>query len=132
MDENFCSISLYLYGNEISHEEVSKLLGLNPTRVRSRGDVRVTSSGSEVVQKIGLWEYRQRIDTNKISTYIAGFFDGIACPKVVGVAGIEKAELDVFVPLGADDDQSSFSFELRNGLLAALSVLGFDVIVTVR
>lgn len=132
MDENFCSISLYLYGDEISHDEVSELLGLSPTRVRSRGDVRVTSSGAEIVQKIGLWEYRERINTNQISAYIANFFDGIVCSKVVGVAGIEKAELDVFVPLGADDDQSGFSFELRAGLLAALSVLGFDVIITVR
>ncbi|MGN0126398.1 DUF4279 domain-containing protein [Glutamicibacter soli] len=132
MEENFCSISLYLYGDNISHDEVSKLLGLSPTRVRSRGDVRVTSSGSKVVQKIGLWEYRKRIYTNEISSRAADFIAGINHSKVVGQAGIEKAELDVFVPLGEGDDQNGFSFELHAGLLATLSVLGFDVIITAR
>lgn len=133
MEDDFCSISLYFYGDNISHDDVSRLLGLAPTRVRSRGDVRVTSSGAQVVQKIGLWECRTRVKRTEIASGIAHMIGNIErSVSVVGVAGIEKAELDLFLPMDIGTDQGGFSFELPTVLLATISVLGIDVVVTAR
>ncbi|GAB2665376.1 DUF4279 domain-containing protein [Arenimonas aestuarii] len=132
MNENFCSVSLYLYGADILHDEATKLLGITPTRVRRRGEVRVTSSGTDIVHKTGSWEHRARVDYGEISSHAASLFKNIKCSTVVGFAGIEKAELDVFVPLGTDENQGGFAFEMRSDFLSTLSVLGVDLIVTAR
>lgn len=91
MSENFCSVGIYLYGDAISRNDASKLLGLEPTKFRNRGDVRVTSSGTEVTQKIGFLEYRERIDSNQISAFLVGIFSRIECSTIIGLAGIQKA-----------------------------------------
>ncbi|MDH5824649.1 DUF4279 domain-containing protein [Luteimonas sp. RD2P54] len=130
--DNFCSIAIYLYGNSISLESVSALLGLTPTRSRNRGDVRVTSSGSEVVQKIGFWEYRVKVNVDQASSSLFELMDLVKCDSLLGQAGIEKAELDIFVPLESGDSESGFSMEMPSGFLARLSKLGFDVVVTSR
>lgn len=132
VDDSICSIALYLYGNSISADDASRLLNLTPTRSRNRGDVRVTSSGSEVVQKIGFWEYRIRVMVSQIVPSLVEMFSEIKCTKIVGECGIEKAELDIFIPLDIEIDQSGFSIELPSNLLNKLSGLGFNVIVTSR
>lgn len=132
MNDDFCSVAICLYGESLSVDGASRLLGLTPTRFRNRGDVRVTSSGSEVIQKIGFWEYRTSSSAKQITSSLAGIVSQIGCARVVGEAGIEKAELDVFVPLDAEDEQGGFSMGLSSDLLGKLSRLGFDVIVTSR
>ncbi len=132
MDDNFCSIALYLYGNSIALDEVSILLGLNPTRSRRRGDVRITSSGSKVTQRIGFWEYIERVVVKDISSTLVKIVGRINCGRVVGQAGIEKAELDIFVPMDSEGESVGFSMELPSGVLCKLSGLGFDLVVTSR
>lgn len=132
MDDNFCSIALCLYGDSISLNDVSRLLGLTPTRFRNRGDVRVTSSGSEVIQKIGFWEYRLRVNVSQISSSLIDMVGKIKCDRIVGEAGVNKAELDIFTPLDIESDQSGFSVELSSCFLNKLSALGFDVVITSR
>ncbi|WP_273544224.1 DUF4279 domain-containing protein [Luteimonas saliphila] len=132
MNSNFCSISIYLYGNSISLESVSTMLGLAPTRSRNRGDLRVTSSGSEVVQKIGFWEYRVKVNVDKVSSSLIGLMDLVKCDRLVGHAGIEKAELDIFVPFDSEGTENGFSMELPSDFLARLSKLGVDLVITSR
>lgn len=130
MDENFCSVGIYLYGDSILLDDASKLLGIQPTQSRNRGDIRVTSSGSKVVQKVGFWEYRIRISPDRLLPRVVDIFSKIRCAKVVGEAGIDKAELDIFIPLDAKADTDGVSFELPFDLLGKLSRLGFGVVVT--
>lgn len=132
MDSKCCSIAIYLYGDSITLDAVSVLLGLVPARCRNRGDVRVTSSGSEVVQKIGFWEHRVKVNVDKVSSSLIELMDIVKCDRLVGQAGIEKAELDVFVPLASRDSESGFSMEMPSGFLARLSKLGVDLVVTSR
>ena len=56
----------------------------------------------------------------------------ISCDQVIGVHGIEKAEIDIFIPLEVGGTQNGFSFELPAKLLGRLANLGFDLIVTAR
>lgn len=126
----FCSIGIYLYGESLSLDDASQLLGLTPTKARNRGEVRVTSSGSEVVQKIGFWEFSIHVELGEINSAIAKLIDEIDCSRVLGFAGVEKAELDIFVPV--DEEQVGFSFELPTSALRKLTELGLDVVITSR
>lgn len=126
------SIAIYLYGHSISLDGASELLELVPTKARSRGDVRTTSAGSEIVQKIGFWEYHTNAKADQIASSLTGLVNRVKCESIVGKAGIEKAELDVFVPFDICDEQRGFSFELPSELLSRLATLGFDLIVTTR
>lgn len=132
MDDVFCAIGVYLYGDSISLDDISRLLGMNPTQARNRGDVRVTSSGTEVVQKVGFWEYRVKVNVSRASSCITELVDSIKCGKIVGEFGITKAELDIFTPIDMKSDKNGFSFEVPSRVLEKLSDLGFDLIVTSR
>lgn len=130
--DNFISIAIYLYGDSISRADVSRLLGLEPTKFRNRGDTRLTSSGVEVVQKIGFWEYRIKVDDGQVLNCLADLVGRIKCEKIVGCAGVSKAELDIFSPIDFELNQGGFSVELPSSLLNRLSSLGFDVVITSR
>jgi hypothetical protein len=132
MDEAFCTIGIYLYGDSISIDDVSSLLGMNPTQARNRGDVRVTSSGAEVVQKIGFWQYKVKVNVDRVSSCLAELLDKIKCEKVVGKSGVTKAELDIFAPIDTKSDKNGFSFEVPSDVLRQLYDLGLDLIVTSR
>jgi len=131
-ENNFCSIGIYFYGEDISLDEVSLLVGLEPTLSRNLGDVRLTSSGAKVLQKIGVWEFRWRVELTNLGASLLDIIDKIKCEKIAGRAGVAKAELDVFIPLDADGGVNGFSFEFPGNLLGRLYRLGFDVVITVR
>ncbi|GEM_PF-6603175 len=130
--DGFCAIAILMYGDSLSMDEVSALIGLTPTRTRIKGDVRTTSSGSQVVQRIGFWGYRVRVGTDQIESTISALVGAIDADCLVGQCGIEKAEVDIFVPLDPDlpSDGPRLSMELTSGLMRRLAVLGFDVILT--
>ncbi|MGX5732492.1 hypothetical protein ACWKWK_18415 [Pseudoxanthomonas beigongshangi] len=132
MDGKFCSVAIYLYGDFISLDGASKLMGLSPTRSRNKGDSRITSSGSEVIQKIGFWEYRVKVPAEKVDSCLTGILNAVECNGLVGEAGISKAEIDIFYPLDTGDVQDGISMEMPCKLLKKLAFLGFDLIITVR
>lgn len=131
-NDDFCAIALLMYGNSLLLDEVSTLLELTPTRTRVKGDVRTTSSGAQVVQKIGFWEYRVEVPIGSLSRTIVQMVGAIHCETVLGRVGIEKAELDIFVPLSTKSEKNGFDMELSPQLMRRLAMLGFDVLVTTR
>jgi hypothetical protein len=128
----FHSISVYLYGHSIVLDEVSRLLNMSPTRSRNRGDVRTTKSGSSIVQNIGFWEYKIEVSSDQIPASLLDFFSRLESKNLIGQAGIEKAELDIFFPLGDDESGNGFSFEIPSRLLEIMGILGFSLVVTSR
>jgi hypothetical protein len=132
VDNNACSIALYLYGESISLDGATKLLGLKPTGSRNKGDERTTSSGATVVQKIGFWEYRLKTSPDQVGHCLSTIVTGLSCERIVGVAGISKAEVDIFYPIDPHESLSGLSMEISSDLLGAFARLGFDLVVTVR
>lgn len=130
MEGNSCDIAILLYGNSLEIDEASKLLSLTPTQTRVRGDVRTTASGSQVHQKIGFWEYRLCVGADHASQTILEMVGAIRCGNLRGSAGIERAELDIFVPLNPELDENSFSLNLSCELMLKLANLGMDLTLT--
>ncbi|OEY98998.1 hypothetical protein BIY45_19300 [Stenotrophomonas sp. BIIR7] len=84
------------------------------------------------MQRIGFWGYRVRVGTDQIESTISALVGAIDADCLVGQCGIEKAEVDIFVPLDPDlpSDGPRLSMELTSGLMRRLAALGFDVILT--
>jgi hypothetical protein len=57
--------------------------------------------------------------------------NGIECAQIVGEAGITKAELDIFYPIGTKNDEGGFSMGIPSDMLRKAAQLGFDLVVTV-
>ena len=112
-----CALAIYLYGCSISLDDVSAFLEMTPTKARRKGHLETTSSGSEVVQKIGFWEFREETEADQICSSLGQMLAKISCDQVIGVHGIEKAEIDIFIPLEVGGTQNGFSFELPAKLL---------------
>lgn len=129
---DFCSVAILLYGGSLDTKEASILLDLSPTGTRNRGEERTTSSGAQIVQKVGFWEYRARVPLDSLSRTIVQMIGAIQCETVIGQVGIEKAELDIFVPLSMKAEKNGFDIELSPPLMRKLAILGFDILVTTR
>ena len=133
MGENECTIAIYLYGDDIRLGDASVLLGLTPTRSGNRGDQRTASSGTQSARKIGFWEYREVVSINELDLSLSRLLRAItAKDAVVGLAGITRAELDIFKPIEPDDNPFGLSFDLSPCVLQRLAQLGLNLIVTAR
>ncbi|WP_426804261.1 DUF4279 domain-containing protein [Stenotrophomonas sp. SrG] len=132
IDGDTCAVAILLYGDSLDTKDASILLELSPTRTRNRGEERTTSSGAQIVQKIGFWEHRVRVPLDNLSRTIVQMISAIQCETVLGRVGIEKAELDIFVPLSTKAQKNGFEMELSPQLMRRLAILGFDVLVTTR
>lgn len=52
------SVSLRVCGERLSPDEITSILGVHPHAAKSKGEVRTSSSGQEVVAKVGLWTWK--------------------------------------------------------------------------
>ena len=125
-------LGIYLYGNNISIDDASKLFGLTPTKFRNKGDKRVTSTGTELVQEIGMWEYWIEVVDDDISKILLNVLQGAKGNNVVGQFGIEHAEVDILYPVMFFEEPRGFSFKIARELIARISDLGMDLIITAR
>lgn len=131
MEEDFISVGMYFYGENISLNEVSQLVGLEPTSARARGDIRITHSGVKVIQNNGFWEFREKVKVESLEIFLLKITKKIGS-RIVGKAGVTKAELDIFLPIDPDVKMAGFSFEIPNSMLEKIHNVGFDLIFTVR
>ncbi len=49
------TVSLRITGDALDPEEITRLLGIEPTRCTCKGDVRRIASGREVIAQVGSW-----------------------------------------------------------------------------
>jgi hypothetical protein len=52
------SVSLRVCGDDLSPQDITAILGINPRVARSKGDVRISSSGRKLVSKFGFWTWK--------------------------------------------------------------------------
>ena len=131
-EEEVFFLGLCLYGDHISIDGVSKLFGLTPTRFRNKGDKRVTSTGTELVQEIGMWEHWIKVVDDDISKILFDVLRGVKGSKCVGQFGIEQAEVDLLYLAEFYEEPKAFRFKIKSDVLERISDLGMDLIITAR
>ena len=101
---SLCRLSVYLKGDDLCPDEITKLVGIEPTEGRRKGEAWITSSNKTVVEKRGLWSWTYSVQTDDVAQVLERFLvmfpEGISFGKLPGVT---DAYLDIFVANKADE-----------------------------
>jgi hypothetical protein len=90
-------ISLYLKGPDLDVDEVSRLLGVSPSRVNRRGEPKVRGKSTPVYSTT-TWKFSRKAQSRDVSgTLVALLRDIDATARPDAIAGVESAFLDVFL-----------------------------------
>ncbi|HFF3760008.1 TPA: hypothetical protein ACKQBZ_003526 [Stenotrophomonas maltophilia] len=100
-----CEITLYLRGAELRPEVLSGILNAKPTRAHEKGNRWVTSAGSEVVERMGLWVLSLQGEQADIPRMISsiGRLVGSAGIPMAELPGVDEAFLDILVISAANE-----------------------------
>ena len=132
LEKELCAVAIYLYGDYISIDDASRLFSLTPTKFKNKGDKRITSTGSEIVSKVGMWEHTITVARDDISKSVREILAGVEGDKILGRFGIEHAEIDIFFTFDHDEEFYGFSIKLDDESLRRMADLGLDLIITAR
>lgn len=100
-------VSVYLKGDELKPSAVSEKIGVAPTRSHEKGDHRITRSGSEVVEKTGIWVLTVRGDEAASLSSLVGEIGrtlGKLSSPLDLLPGVHTAFIDVLVMGPVDED----------------------------
>lgn len=127
--------AIYLKGNSLSPENVTRLLGIQPTDCHVFGETWLTFTGKEVRAKTGLWTYEISSESDK-SKHLEAALAELALMfgghKLSTIEGAEEAYVDIFLATDADPDGGgSADFEIKAGVIAALAETGAPLRLTV-
>ena len=90
-------LDLILRGEQLDPASVSALLGVTPTRTRTRGERKVTRSGRPYETKVSVWRLKAEGATpGACVAALASRFGG-RVPELLRLPGVEDAFLDLFV-----------------------------------
>jgi hypothetical protein len=127
-------VVMYIRGNELDPDAVTKTLGVNPSNSYRKGKGRVALKSCEVVANTGVWSLRADSDSSMISDHVAQLLSNLPPDRGVlnGLRGVEDAFIDIFMALPANkngEGTCEFNFTTEN--VAALAKTGLPVFVTV-
>jgi hypothetical protein len=127
-------VALYLRGEDLDPDAVTKTLGISPSRFQRKGEKKVTSTNHEYVAKIGMWGLIADSDSYLLGDHITQLASSIAVGGDVlsSLTGVQEAYVDIFVAATADEDgDGTCEFELSKENLVALERMGLPVRLTV-
>jgi Domain of unknown function (DUF4279) len=90
-------LDLILRGEQLDPASVSTLLGVTPTRTRTRGERNVTGSGRPYETKVSVWRLKaEGVSPSACVAALASRLGG-EIPELSHLPGVEDAFLDLFV-----------------------------------
>lgn len=126
-------VALYLRGDLLDPDLVTQSVGIEPSKAQRKGERLVTSTGHEVIAKLGLWALVVESDSSSLDAHLTRLADslppGLALSSIVGV---EEAYVDIFVALASDTDgDARCELDVSPKSLELLARLGLPVRITV-
>lgn len=98
-----CHATVYLKGDDLRPEEISKLVRLEPTDAHYKGKEWITSSKKKIVEKTGLWSWGHVAHTDNAGSALTEFL--LMLPKGVtfsALPGVQSAYIDFLVVSNSD------------------------------
>ena len=127
--------ALYLRGEFLDPQLVTKSIGVEPSRAQKKDDVSFTSTGHKVVAKLGLWALIVELDSSSLDNHIKLLAELLPFElSYSSIVGVEEAYVDIFVAMASDADGDAYcTFELSPRSLDALArlKLPFHMTITV-
>ena len=127
-------VAIYLKGDALEPNYVSKILGLEPSESQYKGEKRVTSTNREYKAKIGVWSLSARSESSDLSVLIEEVTTKIGdkAPLISSIAGVQEAYMDIFVAVDSDDSGGgTCEFQLSPTITRALGQVGVPIRFTV-
>lgn len=105
-----CSVSLQFWSEDLIPDEVTYLLGINPTRSSKKGDV-VRSPTCEQIRKFGLWLYSvNKFPVGSLEAQINILFDKLTANIDVWRELSTRFEADLLFGLNLEQSSSVLNF----------------------
>ena len=122
-------VGLYLRGKDLDPELITRSTGVQPSKSQRRGDKSFTSTGHEVVKKIGVWAIVIELESHSLEEHLSQLADSLPSGgRYSGIAGVEEAYIDIFVALASSPrGEASCDFEIGPSSIEMLSQLGLPV-----
>jgi hypothetical protein len=125
-----CQVSLYLKGEELDPDVVSRILGASPTKSHIKGHVSHTAHGSTIVEKTGLWRLTLRGNIAELPPLIVEIGRIVQASGCVALdlPGVDVAFMDILLIATADDGGGgTIELSLDAGAAQALGRVGLPV-----
>ena len=127
------TVCLRIFGDPLDPDEITRLLGIEPTRFARKGDIRATASGRKVVARCGSW----RLDAGapgSLDAQIDALLAKLPVDEAVWRELSDRYECDVFCGLFMHDFNEGT--ELSPQVMLMLGVrhlrLGIDIYNTLE
>lgn len=123
-------VSLYLRGDNLDPNIVSKELGITPTSSHVKGEKRITSTKREYVAKIGVWALTVDSESRALSDHISLLASKIKVDGTLmrSIEGVQEAYIDIFIATDADEGGGgTFEFEMSQENISTLGRLNLPV-----
>jgi len=127
-------VAIYLRGDSLDPELISKTIGIIPTKSQFKGQKNITSTNREFYSKIGMWALIADSISYNVADHIKWLVLQIGkCGNMLRrLSGVDDAYVDIFIAGRADEDgEGTCNFELDTEMLAALAKLELPVRFTV-
>ena len=128
------TVALYLRGDDLDPELVSRTLGITPSRSQRRGEKQTTSTNKEITTRIGLWAILSESKSRALSDHVAELITrvGTKRDRLLGIPGVQEAYVDVFMAADADaDGGGTCEFDLSAEQVAFVAGLGTPIKFTI-
>ncbi|MGO4152054.1 DUF4279 domain-containing protein [Cupriavidus sp. YAF13] len=134
LDEPKIIVALYLNGEHLDPESVTREIGVGPSRAQKKGERRVTSSGLEFLVKQGSWALSFELGSTSLDDHLARLIQSFPIGKPLSaIANVEDAYIDVFVALSSSlDGDAKCELDIEPDVLVSLAQLGLPIRITVN
>ncbi|WP_082173226.1 DUF4279 domain-containing protein [Methylobacterium platani] len=89
------TVALRIFGDGLDPDEITRLLGIEPTGLARKGDVHHTASGREVVARSGFWRLNAGVP-GSLNTQIGALLTKLTSDPTIWRELTERYECDVF------------------------------------
>jgi hypothetical protein len=127
-------LAIYIKGVSLDPTEITRLLGIAPSKSQHFGQQRLTSTMLPIAAKTGLWAYFVESDTATVVDLVHQFVERFknCTQKLNMLPNADEAYLDLFIAHDDDlDGGGEYFFELAHKDLLLLGQFGLPVRFTV-
>lgn len=128
-------VYLWLHGDELDPADVTKRIGIAASKQCKKGDRHVTSTGSEIIRKRGMWSLDSSNNSdpiaNQISEILGLFKENQNLFQLF--PRLQTAELSIFCAVDHDSEgEGMVELSIENEVLVAAAALGLEISVSLH
>lgn len=129
---NLIDVSLYLRGENLDPDVVSRTTGISPSSSQRKGEVKRASTELEYVTQMGVWELTSESNSLNLCEHISELMGKVRkSPETfLSIEGVEEAFIDIFISTHDSGEGATYELELSSDNILALSQLNIPVHLT--